>query len=560
MAKVRASADQPRGCKRKWRHLARTAEGFDAIAQLERFLPWQRQSWMSAVEKAQWLQERVQPPWAVGGEARTRQAARLELLKFNPLWQYLGRCQEEGFYAFVLERELIRIRRDLGWPPEWWTASPVMAGLRLTNVKRCDDRASLAVRRQLVSLAQEWWVADGRPRQPPARRAARLEGKQRALAGLCVFNVALWRLLGTARAIESAGVVRDWSRATKMALADKLVSKVCDEEPPKGTERFMFTEAYAPTNCARSTEEKLYKARARKKLRAFYVKVLTHLDHSAWESRFKVAEPGWQHRAEQNPQHEATKAMMKVSGYGGTGFRAKEVVNDLMSTPIFSDFALVSEAKARHLSRSDVKFRTRVRGRGARQAFVRLVPACGEKRPSPTWAACGPGARKALNRIAIAQSRKIPKGAFQCKLGKVENHRSLLNVACPCRSVGSPRVLFYHFFCKEPEAEMEFVREMQSLHARAAELLPRPGAVTREAWERRGATWHPHVEALCGETFAHFDLVDTQFQLCEYDKFMRVSMRQSGWCTNARPYRPDSGWKAGGKAPAAAKAVRRAVN
>lgn len=54
---------------------------------------------------------------------------------------------DEEFYAFMREREAIRLRRAAGDPRELWTKDPYLARYKFTNVKRENDRTT----RELVS-------------------------------------------------------------------------------------------------------------------------------------------------------------------------------------------------------------------------------------------------------------------------------------------------------------------------------------------------------------------------------------------------------------------------
>jgi len=96
-----------------------------------------------------------------------------------------------GFYLFMREREVIRIRRNQGdpWP---WTDDPVLQRVRISNVKREHDRTSVIIRRLLGIQAPAW-------------DEATTTSERERLARGYVITVALWRRFGTVEFIDQLG-------------------------------------------------------------------------------------------------------------------------------------------------------------------------------------------------------------------------------------------------------------------------------------------------------------------------------------------------------------------
>jgi len=99
-------------------------------------------------------------------------------------------------------------------------------------------------------------------------------------------------------------------------------------------------------------------------LRMYYAKICGVLV-PLWEKRTLVAEEA---RHTQSSAR-TTELLMGVHGYGGTGFLAKEVVQDLLQTPLFRQWDPMLKA---------------------------WVSICNDLND---WCAVGPGARRGLNRI-----------------------------------------------------------------------------------------------------------------------------------------------------------------
>merc|ERR1712070_867992 len=171
------------------------------------------------------------------------------------------------------------------------------------------------------------------------------------------------------------------------------------------------------------------------------------------KSVFKTMEPIWHAREsiarlafDTGSWQKTTQRLMQIPGYGGTGFLAKEVVQDLLHTPVFQDYDPDED---------------------------RWKSVCVDEND---WCAVGPGARRGLNRLK----------------GRPVNHG----------------VTDY-----TPTQEQAFLKELKDL------------------WESRKKYWK---EELLGERVQDLTLHDVQFQLCEFDKYLRAKYREG----RVREYKP----------------------
>ncbi len=210
-----------------------------------------------------------------------------------------------SFFEFMAEREQLRLKKETGapWP---WSNDPILNEFKFTNVKREDDRTTRWMR-------SNWTGPHGnRP------------------AGEIIFNCALFRYFGTAEFAEALGWQETWNPDHCVALAK--------ERSGKGMR--VFTGAYIiPTLGHRGPKSE-----------AVAHLILTPL----WAARERLAS-----LALLTQSWEKVGAELRaLPGFGGTGFMTKEVLQDVMQTPVLSG------------------------------AIDRN-----------TWCPAGPGARRGLNRI-----------------------------------------------------------------------------------------------------------------------------------------------------------------
>lgn len=212
----------------------------------------------------------------------------------------------ERFFDFMCKRESLRQTKESGapWP---WADDVILNTYKFTNVKREHDRTTRWMRQH--------WTRPNEVRPP----------------GEIIFNCALFRYFGTWEFAAALGWQIDWQPNEVIALAKRR-----SEEGLR-----VFTGAYIiPTLGRRGPKSE-----------AVCTFVLTPL----WKAREKLGliatrTRSWRATAEH---------MRRMLGFGGTGFLTKEVLQDVLHTPVLAD------AVDRN-----------------------------------TWCPAGPGARRGLNRLA----------------------------------------------------------------------------------------------------------------------------------------------------------------
>ena len=213
--------------------------------------------------------------------------------------------QVERFFAFVVKREQLRLRKESGapWP---WSDDEILNTYKFTNVKREHDRTTRWMRKN--------WTG------PNASRPC----------GEIIYNCALFRYFGTT---EFAAAVR-WQHKHD---PDNLIA-VAERQRSIG-ER-VFTGAYIiPTLGKRNPK---------------HIVVSREILGPLWDARNKLARVA----TTTNSWRLSAEALRQLPGFGGTGFMAKEVLQDLMQTQVL-----------------------------------------GEAVDRNTWCPAGPGARRGLNRL-----------------------------------------------------------------------------------------------------------------------------------------------------------------
>jgi len=346
------------------------------------------------------------------------------------------------FYTFMQERERLRIRKDIKrLPRDEWTGDPIIQSVRLTNVCRENDRTTHALRTLTQEQATIWRNVDSAPEPleaPSSPRRLWTVGQLR-MAGLFVFNCALWRAFGTTEFAMAAGFLQDWTMETQdqtmkiaLALWHNNIS--------------VFTEAYDPARRRHRVEVSKTTAvslsRMRRVINSAFVAV-----EPVWHARERIAMEAYR----TGSWKATTQKLMEISGYGGTGFLAKEVVQDLMHTPLFQDYEDSADSP--------------------NAASWHSV--CVDEND---WCAVGPGARRGLNRLA---GRPYKYG--------VTNSSSAI--------------------------DQDFLREL------------------KELFEERHSRWPTKILDV---DVAKLALHDVQFQLCEFDKYLRA-MHHEG---RVRLYQP----------------------
>lgn len=241
-----------------------------------------------------------------------------------------GKPRTKQFFDFMVKREHLRLKKESGadWP---WTNDRILKTYKFTNIKREFDRTTRWMRFN--------WTGpnEGRP------------------DGEVVFNCGLFRYFGTIEFAEAIGWQRQWS-------PEKII-EVAKDRHEKGQP--VFTGAYIiPTLGKKGDKADI---------------VCNSILTSLWNARDKIAATArktnsWRLTAEQ---------MRNLPGFGGTGFMTKEVLQDVMHTPVLWD------------------------------AFDRNE-----------WCPAGPGARRGLNRVV---GRPVDTNVPDSEL--VEEMRELLAIA-----------------------------------------------------------------------------------------------------------------------------------
>jgi hypothetical protein len=279
------------------------------------------------------------------------------------------------FYAFVQRRETVRVRREILktlpnlWCPKGW--DDIMRGTRLTNVRRENDRTTRVMRGVSNPVLKMWM-------DMPVTPGGEWSLERKKLAGLFVFNYALWRAFGDKGFAEKLSFIQniqDWDDKVMLRVVNVALSRL-DEG------HYNFTDAYSPPRNLRGAEMSMHNSvstdktsKAREIAQRAYNKVCQKLRY-IWEARLHIVETArttlsWR---------QTTYRVMQVHGYGGTGFLAKELVQDLIhGSPLFKD----QDPTTREW--------------------------CTVCTDMNSWCIVGPGARRGLNRI---HGREVRHNAY----------------------------------------------------------------------------------------------------------------------------------------------------
>ncbi|CAL1149389.1 unnamed protein product [Cladocopium goreaui] len=231
-----------------------------------------------------------------------------------------------------------------------------MQSIHLTNVRREDDATTKTLRTAL---------------RPAVDMYNGLEPHQRDhIAALIMFHCGLYRTFGTKECIRQLGFIH--MNAWDKAAQEKVVA-ICMSLWRRGIAN--FTRAYGPARIYRSRETHARRhVHGESFARALFQEVCQTQLAGLWASRFSIvtaaARGSWQ---------ELVQAIMRVPQYGGTGFRAKELAQDLLWTPLMCSWNVtkcVWETRCHDAS---------------------------------SWCPVGPGARRGLNRL---KGRPIAQDCF----------------------------------------------------------------------------------------------------------------------------------------------------
>lgn len=186
---------------------------------------------------------------------------------------FVGRETTEEFWAFVVERENIRLRRLHGWPREQWTNDPIFKTYSFTNIHRSHDRTTVMLRREMYDL---------HPGEHPSP--------------VHLINAATFRYTGTIGAARQLGWCDEWTTEWRGHFEQTIRRMIALNEKP-------FTGSYIVPN-AGSTAPKH--------------DVVSEILNGIWTHREWILDvTTWQ---------EATARMSELFGVGS--FMAKEVLLD----------------------------------------------------------------------------------------------------------------------------------------------------------------------------------------------------------------------------------------
>ena len=215
----------------------------------------------------------------------------------------------EEYYTFMKKREQLRLTKATGspWP---WSNDDILNTYKFTNVKRAHDKTT------------KWFwenVLNQHHNSP----------KEHLL-----FNCALFRYFGTIEFSEAIGSWYDtWDINARQEVKDKAKLRL-------SLGKKVFTGAYVITN--QGIKAPKQDVVVDEFLTPFWDKL---------PQLIEVAENTQSWRA-------VAQLMMRLKGFGGTGFMTKEILQDALHTPVFTE--------------------------------------CVDKN---TWCPVGPGAKRGINRV-----------------------------------------------------------------------------------------------------------------------------------------------------------------
>ncbi len=254
-------------------------------------------------------------------------------------------AKQKYLHRFMVAREEVRVRRELGYAPKDWYAHnefPLMSRVYLTNVHRMDDKTS----RQIHSFVrkEEWLVL--------STEEARFEWEKRI-----VFHFGMSRFFGTvafSQEIKLLDNIVSWS-AVESAIVDAAMRVWARRE-------HCFTVAYRPAKIHHNAETALREEGVALN-RAMYMKACQALK-PLWSDCGRIV------KATRSCSRKAVfLALRKVHGYGGCGFLAKELLEDLLQTPLFQTWD--PETKTWQSECTEAEFFCGV-GPGARRGLNRM--------------------------------------------------------------------------------------------------------------------------------------------------------------------------------------------
>tara|TARA_R110000787_G_scaffold156836_5_gene270793 strand:- start:1152 stop:2015 length:864 start_codon:yes stop_codon:yes gene_type:complete len=194
------------------------------------------------------------------------------------------RIQE--FYNFMIKRENLRLRKAEGLPFPW-SDDPILNEYKFTNVKRAHDRTTMWF----------WNVLEDHADADPAA---------------ILFNCALFRYFGTMEFYDAIGWQGHWDEKAATRIKHYAKERLANKAR-------VFTGAYVITNQGISAPKQDV--------------VVDHFLTPFWQSCPKLCT-----MARTTGSWEVVaREMMKLKGFGGSGFMTKEILQDALHTKVFNN-------------------------------------------------------------------------------------------------------------------------------------------------------------------------------------------------------------------------------
>jgi len=188
------------------------------------------------------------------------------------------------FYEFMIKRENLRLTKETGapWP---WSDDEILNTYKFTNVKREHDKTTKWMRKHWTTLNDD-------------------------VPGITLFNCALFRYFGTIEFAEAIGWQKEFGILERERIKGIATKRLANKER-------VFTGAYVITNQGLSRPKQEV--------------VVENFLYPLWNKRTELANIARTTRSWQS----VAKQMMKLPGFGGTGFMTKEVLQDAIHTSVF---------------------------------------------------------------------------------------------------------------------------------------------------------------------------------------------------------------------------------
>lgn len=187
------------------------------------------------------------------------------------------------FFAFVKEREAIRLRKESGMPFPW-TEDAILSHYKFTNVFRHHDRTSRFFREKFYN--HNFYECEAE----------------------ILMNAAIFRYFGTMEFAETVG----WGKILNMKSHLQDVKQAAKEKLERGEK--VFTGAYVITNQGISAPK--------------YEVVVDYFLTPLLEAIDEIIDTV----VNTHKWKEVSKVMRKLNGFGGSGFMTKEILLDTTYT------------------------------------------------------------------------------------------------------------------------------------------------------------------------------------------------------------------------------------